>query len=227
MSSKIILLVLFVVSMFIMAFNYESKKKKVLFFGDSITEMGVQPGGYITMIDGFIKSEGLSEKYQTIGSGISGNKIYDLYFRLEDDVLAKSPDIVVIYIGINDVWHKKLAQTGTDYDKFGKFYEGIVKKLKANNIKVIISTPAVIGEKADGTNEMDADLNSYCLWIRTFAEKNHLPFVNLRHVFYEYENVNNIENRESGILTVDKVHLNAKGNELVAKEFWKAIKSIK
>ena len=227
MTSKITLLVLFVISMFIMGFRYESKKKKILFFGDSITQMGVQPGGYIAMIDEFIKNEGLSEKYETIGAGISGNKVYDLYFRLEDDVLAKSPDIVIIYIGINDIWHKKLSQTGTDYDKFGKFYEGIVKKLRANNIKVILSTPAVIGEKADGTNEMDNDLNLYCLWIKTFAEKNNLPFVNLRHAFYEYENVNNTENKESGILTADKVHLNAKGNELVAKEFWKAIKEVR
>ena len=33
------------------------------------------------------------------------NKIYDLYLRHEEDVIAKKPNIVIIYVGINDVWH--------------------------------------------------------------------------------------------------------------------------
>jgi lysophospholipase L1-like esterase len=35
---------------------------------------------------------------------------------------------------------------------------------------------------------------------------------------------NNAENKDRGILTIDKVHLNAKGNQLVADEMWKLIK---
>lgn len=226
MSSKIILLALFVASMIIMSFRFD-KKKKILFFGDSITEIGAAPGGYITLIDAMIKREGLSEKYETIGSGISGNKIYDLYFRLEDDVLYKAPNIVVIYVGINDIWHKKLANTGTDYDKFGKFYEAIVKKVQAANCKVILCTPAVIGEKAEGGNEQDADLNLYSNWIKAFAAKENLPLVDLRKTFLAYDLQNNIENKDFGILTVDKVHLTPKGNELVAQELWNVIKEVK
>jgi lysophospholipase L1-like esterase len=40
---------------------------------------------------------------------------------MENDVLAKTPDIVFIYIGVNDVWHKSTSGTGTDADKFEKF----------------------------------------------------------------------------------------------------------
>ena len=65
---------------------------------------------------------GLASKYELIGAGIGGNKIYDLYLRHEEDVLAKNPNIVIIYVGINDVWHKLGAKTGTDYDKYLKFY---------------------------------------------------------------------------------------------------------
>ncbi len=72
------------------------------------------------------------------GAGIGGNKVYDLYLRLEDDVLSKSPDIVVIYIGVNDVWHKASYGTGTDADKFEKFYRAIINKLQAANAKVIL-----------------------------------------------------------------------------------------
>ena len=119
------------------------KKTKVIFFGDSITEAGVKPGGYITRIDSMCRVENKSGEFEFIGAGISGNKVYDLYLRMEEDVLNKNPDVVVIYIGVNDVWHKASSGTGTDADKFEKFYNAIIKKLKDKNIKVILCTPAV------------------------------------------------------------------------------------
>src|SRR5690606_34998399 len=62
------------------------KPKKIIFFGDSITQAGVNPGGYITLMQQDLKSKGLSEKYELSGAGIGGNKIYDLYLRMEKDV---------------------------------------------------------------------------------------------------------------------------------------------
>ena len=70
------------------------QKKKIIFFGDSITEAGVKPGGYITQIGDLASKENLSAKYEFIGAGIGGNKVYDLYLRLENDVLSKNPDVV-------------------------------------------------------------------------------------------------------------------------------------
>src|SRR5436190_9336268 len=125
------------------------KKTKVIFFGDSITQQGVNPGGYVTRIDSMCRLEGMGDKFEFIGAGIGGNKVYDLYLRMDDDVLAKNPDIVIIYIGVNAVWHKATSGTGTDPDKFEKFYTAILKKLKDRNIKVILCTPAAIGEKTD------------------------------------------------------------------------------
>lgn len=226
MTSKLLLLALFVMSTILMSYT-STKKKKVLFFGDSITQAAVNPGGYIKRIDSMISAEGLSDKYETIGAGISGNKVYDLYLRLEEDVLAKSPDIVVIYIGVNDVWHKTSSGTGTDYDKFGKFYQAIVRKLQAANIKVILCTPAVIGEKTDNSNQQDGDMNQYSHWIRSFAAQENLPLIDLRKMFIDYNLQHNTTNAEKGILTVDRVHLNATGNELVAEAMWNAIKAVK
>jgi len=37
---------------------------------------------------------------------------------------------------------------------------------------------------------------------------------------------NNKENKDRGILTTDRVHLNTAGNLLVADEMWKVIKSL-
>ena len=202
------------------------KKNKVIFFGDSITELGVKPGGYVTRVDSICKLEKKGEQYDFIGAGIGGNKVYDLYLRLEDDVLSKNPDIVVIYVGVNDVWHKTLLGTGTDADKFEKFYLAILKKLKDKNIKAILCTPAVVGEKTDFSNPLDGDLNRYSNMIRDIAKKNSLQLVDLRKNFLDYYKTNNPDNKEKDILTYDKVHLNAKGNQLVADAMWKAVKGI-
>jgi isoamyl acetate esterase len=202
------------------------KKKRVIFFGDSITQQGVEPGGYVTRIDSMCKLENKSSEFEFIGSGIGGNKVYDLYLRMDDDVLAKNPDIVVIYIGVNDVWHKASFGTGTDPDKFEKFYNAILKKLKYKNIRAILCTPAVIGERTDFSNQQDGDMNKYSAIIRGIAQKNNLPLVDLRQKFLDYNKQYNTENKESGILTRDRVHLNEKGNQLVADEMWKAIKGL-
>lgn len=203
------------------------KKTKVIFFGDSITELGVRPGGYVTRVDSMCKLEGKSEQYDFVGAGVSGNKVYDLYLRLEDDVLNKNPDVVVIYVGVNDVWHKASSGTGTDADKFEKFYNAILKKLKDKNIKAILCTPAVIGERTDMSNQLDGDLNRYSNIIRGIAKKNNLSLVDLREKFLEYSKANNPNNEERNILTNDRVHLNPRGNQLVADVMWKAVKEIK
>ena len=224
---RILPLILFVV----VGFAFISQKKtKVIFFGDSITELGVKKDryvGYILKMDSMLKAEKKDDQYELTGSGISANKVYDLYLRLEDDVLSKNPDVVVIYVGVNDVWHKTLLGTGRDADKVEKFYEAIIKKLKDKNIKVILCTPAVVGEKSDMSNPLDGDLNRYSNIIRDLAKKNELPLVDLRKKFLDYLKDNNPENKEKDILTYDRVHMNNKGNQFLADAMWKVLKDLK
>ena len=161
-----------------------------------------------------------------VGAGIGGNKVYDLYLRMPQDVIAQSPDIVVLYVGVNDVWHKATYGTGTDADKFETFYRAIVKELQAHNIKPMLVTPAVIGEKNDYSNQQDGDLNKYSQIIRNIAKDLALPLCDLHAVFHTYEVNNNTANADKGILTTDGVHLNDAGNKLVAEEMWKVLKTM-
>jgi lysophospholipase L1-like esterase len=200
----------------LMSFSFmPANKIKVVFFGDSITEAAVKPNGFITIDDSLLNPKGAAN-YELIGEGISGNKVYDLYFRMEDDVIRKSPDVVVIWVGVNDVWHKK-SGTGTDADKFEKFYLAMVRKFKAANIRAIVCTPATIGEKKDYTNEQDGDLNKYAEIIRKIATEEQLTLVDMRTAFENYEKANNSKNLDMGLLTADGVHLNDAGNQFVAK----------
>ncbi len=191
------------------------KKKRIVFFGDSITQMGAQKNGYIDLIQSDLTKKGMADNYELFGAGIGGNKIYDLYLRLEEDVLSKKPDVVFIYVGINDVWHKT-SGTGTDIDRYEKFYNALITKIEATGAKVIVCTPTVIGEKKDHANAQDKDLIAYADIARKVAAARNCTLVDLQKVFADYINQDNPQHIEKGILTTDGVHLNDKGNQLVA-----------
>ncbi len=198
------------------AFKFDNAPMKIVFFGDSITQQGVGPGGYIDKMKAMLEKQGIKDNYQLIGAGIGGNKIYDLYLRYEEDVLVHNPDVVLIWVGVNDVWHKTSYGTGTDADKFEKFYVTLIKKLQSKGIKVIVATPAAIGERTDFSNQQDGDLNRYSQIIRDIAAKFDCPVADFRKEFLKYNLEKNLTNKEAGILTTDRVHLNEAGNQLVA-----------
>ncbi len=215
--------VLFILSFGLFSWIMPQQKQHIIFFGDSITQAGVEPGGYITVLGKLLTEKGIGDQYQLTGAGIGGNKVYDLYLRIEEDVLVKNPNTVVIWVGVNDVWHKRSFGTGTDADKFEKFYTAIIKKFQAKEIRVFLCTPAAIGEKTDFSNELDGDLNKYSGIIRDIAGKNNCGLIDLRKTFLSYNLTHNNGNKEKGILTNDGVHLNEKGNQLVAEEMMKAL----
>ena len=217
---KITLKLCIVIGVVFLLTAMKSNRKRVVFFGDSITQGGVSKNGYISVL----KKQVDSNRFELIGAGIGGNKVYDLYLRLEDDVLAKKPDLVFIYVGINDVWHKQTAKTGTDYPKYLKFYQALINKIQAAGSKVVLCTPSVIGEKKAGGNELDTELDKYAEGIRALAAKNNLPLCDLRKAFQAYEEKNNPQDVEKDILTTDRVHLNDKGNQFVAEQMLPFIK---
>jgi lysophospholipase L1-like esterase len=218
-----IAVIITLLSLFNILTSFIRKSQKVVFFGDSITQAGAKPGGFIVKMTDALAQKNLSNDYELMGAGIGGNKVYDLYLRMDDDVLAQNPDIVFIWIGVNDVWHKTVSGTGTDIDKFDKFYVAIINKLLDRHIRVLLCTPAVIGEKTDFTNQQDGDLNAYSQVVRNLAQKFHCGLVDLHEIFHNYELKNNPGNKESGILTLDKVHLNDAGNQLVADKMLEAL----
>jgi lysophospholipase L1-like esterase len=212
-----------ILALTLFSFSAKQSKQRIVFFGDSITEAGDRSGGFISMMRDQLKEQHKDNQYELLGAGISGNKVYDLYLRINEDVLSKKPDVVVIWVGVNDVWHKRLYGTGTDPDKFDKFYRRMLQMFKERNIKTIICTPACVGEKTDYSNELDGDLNQYSKQIRALAAEFNSPLLDLRTIFHDYQLKNNPENLRKGILTVDGVHLNEKGNTLLAAELSKML----
>lgn len=214
----------FITAIFFLSAFTVMQKKKVIFFGDSITQAGVAPNGYITLLQQMLVKDGKDKAFDLIGAGIGGNKIYDLYLRLEEDVLSKKPDLVFIYVGINDVWHKRSFGTGTDPDKFERFYNKIIDKIQAAGATVVICTPTVVGEKKGYVNELDGDLNKYSEIVRQIAKNKKVELIDLHKNIIDYINSHNPEDKNSGILTTDGVHMNDEGNRFLAEQFWGYIK---
>lgn len=213
------LIILLVITAFF-AFKPLVKKKRVVFFGDSITQAAVQPGGYITLMQQELRKSGKSEQYELVGAGISGNKVPDLQKRLQKDVLAKKPDVVFIYIGINDVWHFVHPSTngsGTPAHLFEAGLTDIINQITQSGAKVVVCTPSMIGEKTDGTNEQDPMLDQYADISRKVAQATGSQLCDLRKAFLTHLKQHNPTNQEKNILTTDGVHLNAAGNAFVAK----------
>ena len=221
-----------------------SNSKKVVFLGDSITEAGVYDNevgvpsgdtliypkytGFITLLKNDIE-----EDIELIGKGVSGNKVSNLLERYKEDVLSLNPDIVFIYIGINDVWHKYDFGTGTDILFYENGLRKIIADIKSNGARVVLCTPTVIGEnkgeftlvnkfKDIETMEiMNGDLDAYSDVIRKLSSELDTDLVDLRKIFVNYILENNPNNEPAGITTYDGVHLNDLGNKLIADQMLK------
>lgn len=200
------------------------KGERIVFLGDSITAGGVGKGGYVTLIHDALAEKHKDLGIECLGAGVSGNKVPDLRRRVERDVIGRKPTIVVIYIGINDVWHgENDPAKGTTKEAFEAGLKEVIGKCKDAGARVILCTPSVIGEKHDGTNGLDARLDEYSEISRKVAADQKVRLCDLRKAFLEYEKAHNPENKESNILTGDRVHLNDAGNKLVAETILKCL----
>jgi lysophospholipase L1-like esterase len=211
-----------------------SSNKKVVFLGDSITQNAVINSdkfkGFISLL-----GENVDQNTELIGKGIGGDKVSDLLTRYRDDVIKLNPDMVFIYIGINDVWHKYDYGTGTDIDLYENGLRQIITDLKENGVEVILCTPTVIGEnkgeftlvnqfKNIETMEiMNNDLDDYSDIIRKLSREFDTKLLDLRKIFMQYISENNPGNKSKGVLTTDGVHLNNIGSKLIADEMIKFI----
>jgi lysophospholipase L1-like esterase len=187
----------------------------VVFLGDSITQAGAGETGYVTLFRRTLEVTRPDSGIRVIGAGISGNRVPDLQQRLDRDVLSHKPSVVVIYIGINDVWHTKNGR-GTSADVYEAGLRELVQRCRAGGARVVLCTPSVIGEKTDGKNELDGLLDQYCGISRKVAAETESTLVDLRAAFLGYLREYNTANAEQGVLTTDGVHLNESGNRFVS-----------
>ncbi|MXZ16822.1 MAG: SGNH/GDSL hydrolase family protein [Rhodothermaceae bacterium] len=201
-------------------------QSRIVFLGDSITEAGVNPGGYVTLVADSLRT--LDAEIEVFGAGISGNKVPDLLTRLDEDVLAHEPTHVVIYIGINDVWHHFEFDhvTGTDPETFEEGLGELIDRIEESGATVLLCTPSVIGEDTESNAEVNLRLAEYAQLSRGVAQEKNVHLCDLRASLAAYLVEQNQDKVYDGILTTDGVHLNAAGNRFVANFMIQELQSV-
>ena len=204
---------------------------KILFYGDSITDtlrdynaQGISRApeslgyGYVNVI----ASELITEnplKYQVINTGVSGNKVVDLYARLKGDCWNYSPDLISILIGVNDVWAEPMLNNGVDIDRFEQTYRLIIEQTKKAlpNVKFILMEPYY--QSGTATEEFIEEFKAvkdYALVVKKLCKEYDIPFVELQKPLDDYAKKFGKENT-----LIDGVHPAVAGGTIIAREWLK------
>jgi len=200
------------------------KGDRIIFFGDSLTELAgkEEPKKYVTKGYVRIVRETLQETHKDKDIAVDwvatgGHTVPDLLKRVDKDVIAKKPTIVVIQIGCNDA--RRIPK-----ETFKTSLEKLIDRLHKANIQVIQCTLTSVGEKHDGTNKDDPKLEEFAEIERQVAKAKNVPLNDLRKAFAAHWKKNNPDNKPNGILTYDGNHFNDAGHKFVADQMLKKFK---
>jgi lysophospholipase L1-like esterase len=192
--------------------------QKVAFMGDSITQQGEAPTGYVSLIAMALETNG--NKIVVIPAGVSGNTSKDMLARLDKDVLSKKPDWMTLSCGVNDVWH---GVNGVELEPYKQNITSIVDQATAAGIKVIILTATMISEEQAAPNNQK--LMAYNDFLRDLAAKRHFPLADLNADMQAalVQQKAMVPNFKGNLLTKDGVHPNGIGHEMMAAGVLKAL----
>jgi len=184
--------------------------EKIAFLGDSITQGGMGPTGYVTLVIQGLKANGVNAT--AIGAGISGHKSNDMLARLQRDVIDKKPDWMTLSCGVNDVWH---GAKGVPLDQYKQNITQIVEKAQAAGIKVVILTATMITENPQEPN--NEKLVAYNEFLRELAKEKKCLLAELNGAMQkELDEKEKAGGKRGKLLTSDGVHMNPLGNMMMA-----------
>lgn len=201
---------------------------KILFLGDSITDMSRNReteffyNSYGFAYPLFVEGE-LSTKhphqYEVLNKGISGNRVVDLYARIKIDCWNHTPDVISIFIGVNDVWHGLFEGigNGVDIERFEKVYRMLIDDTRKvlPNAKFILVAPFFL--EGSATNDrMDEFINiyKYADVVRKIANDYGFPIVDLQAKFTSLA-----EKNGASYYLYDGVHPTIAASKIIADEW--------
>ena len=115
---------------------------RIAFLGDSITQYGNGPVGYVNLVMKGLEVAGVTNAVK-IPAGVSGHKSDNMRGRLQKDVLDKHPQWMTLSCGVNDVWH---GARGVPLDAYKANISNILDRCAEAGVKVVVLTATMIGE---------------------------------------------------------------------------------
>ncbi|WP_010534977.1 SGNH/GDSL hydrolase family protein [Brachybacterium squillarum] len=201
--------------------------RTLVFLGDSITDCGRREDpdelgyGYVRLIAEYFAAH--EPGARVINRGIGGDKVADVAARFEQDVLALDPQVVTIFVGVNDVWHGfTRGETVTDED-FERGYRYVLDQLSATRpgLPVLLVIPFVVDvdqEKAGYHGELDRKVAI----IRDLAKEFGAAVVDLETMLEEAWRVGHTP----ASIAEDGVHPTIAGHRLIADTWLDAFATI-
>lgn len=138
---------------------YIQKGDTLLFIGDSITDCGrkrpVGEGlhgalgeGYVALFHAMLEIHHPEQRCRVINMGCSGETSREVLSRWQTDVLALEPDVVVVMVGINDVWHAfnrpHQPQMHVQEAEFGQNLRTMAENSRGHVRKLVFASPYFI-----------------------------------------------------------------------------------
>lgn len=185
-----------------------------VFIGDSVTDCGrlVEPpfgDGYVFNIanSGRLKGE-------IINVGTSGHRLVDLENRWTTDVLAHSPTLVSVAIGINDTWRRYDDNDPTSVEDFEDRYRRVLQTTKAHgNPELVLCEPFLL-EVRDEMNTWREDLDPKIAVVHKMASEFGATLVSFDQRFKELS-----QEMPMSDLAEDGIHPSIFGHTIMA-DLW-------
>lgn len=173
-------------------------ERRVVFFGDSITDFWGHPIGEFFPGRGYINR------------GISGQTTPQMLVRFRADVIALKPAVVVILAGTNDIAGNTGASSlGMIEDNLSSMTE----LARAHGIRVVLATLLPVSDavvKDQTLRRPPQAIRALNAWIRQYAGAEHLVFLDYAPAMSDDGGALKAE------LTDDGLHPNAKGYTVMA-----------
>lgn len=172
----------------------------IVFQGDSITDAGRskddQPpnqahalgNGYVGLAAAELLGEHPGSAWQCYNRGISGNKVFQLAERWEEDCLELAPDVLSILIGVNDFWHTLSGSYDGTAEVYERDYRELLDRTRAAlpEATLIIGEPFVLlGGTAVDDAQWDPAFDAYRAAARRVAEDYDAVWIPYQSIFDE------------------------------------------
>jgi lysophospholipase L1-like esterase len=116
----------------------------IVFIGDSVTDCGRRDDEPDFLGDGYVRV--IAERQpgrEIINVGISGNRVVDLRDRWDIDVVRQHPDLLSVFIGINDTWRRYDSNDPTSAASFENDYRAYLENVGGAS-RLILVEPFVL-----------------------------------------------------------------------------------
>lgn len=189
------------------------KKPVYLFQGDSITDCNRDRNNPDGLGDGYVSM--LKERYPFMeikNRGVSGDRVNELLVRWKSDVLELKPDVLSIYIGINDLWHHHVWGKPYTLASFEQMYQSLIDETRYHlpHVKLLLISPFAL-KMGHFQSSWQKDLDDIIKTVKSLSEKNKTLYLSLSDVFSQAENTYDKED-----LTWDGVHPKPLGHAMIA-----------